>query len=74
MLTIRPLLILRKHIGMLNLKWDTVIYSEWNYSVVGIVFDTVREIMDEFFFQCHHMSRMDFVVSPPGCGRSVTNF
>jgi hypothetical protein len=24
--------------------------------------------------QCHHMSLMDFVVSPPGCGRSVINF
>jgi hypothetical protein len=24
--------------------------------------------------QFHHMSLMDFVVSPPGCGRSVTNF
>jgi hypothetical protein len=24
--------------------------------------------------QCHHMSLMDFVVSPPGCGRSVTDF
>jgi hypothetical protein len=27
-----------------------------------------------FFIQCHHMSLMDFVVSPPGCGRSVTDF
>jgi hypothetical protein len=27
-----------------------------------------------FYFQCHHMSLMDFVVSPPGCGRSVTDF
>jgi hypothetical protein len=26
------------------------------------------------FFQCHHMSLMEFVVSPPGCGRSVTDF
>jgi hypothetical protein len=24
--------------------------------------------------QCHHMSIMDFVVSCPGCGRSVTDF
>jgi hypothetical protein len=23
---------------------------------------------------CHHMSLMDFVVSPPGCGRSVADF
>jgi hypothetical protein len=29
-----------------------------------------------YFFplQCHHMSLMDFVVSPPGCGLSVTDF
>jgi hypothetical protein len=26
-----------------------------------------------FFFRCHHMSLMDFVASPPGCGRSVTD-
>jgi hypothetical protein len=26
-----------------------------------------------FFFQCHHMSLMDFVVSPPGCGWNVTD-
>jgi hypothetical protein len=25
-------------------------------------------------FKHHHMSLMDFVVSPPGCGRSVTDF
>jgi hypothetical protein len=27
-----------------------------------------------FFIQRHHMSLMDFVVSLPGCGRSVTDF
>jgi hypothetical protein len=27
-----------------------------------------------FLRQCHHMSLMDFVVSPPGWGRSVTDF
>jgi hypothetical protein len=27
-----------------------------------------------FFLQCHLMSLMDFVVSSPGCGRSVTDF
>jgi hypothetical protein len=37
---------------------------EYNTAVVKLV----------FFFQCHHMSLMDFVVSPPGCGRSVTDF
>jgi hypothetical protein len=26
-----------------------------------------------YFFQYHHTSLMDFVVSPPGCGRSVTD-
>jgi hypothetical protein len=29
--------------------------------------------MTNFFSQCHHMSLMDLVGSPPGCGRSVTN-
>jgi hypothetical protein len=29
---------------------------------------------DIIFFQCHHMSLMDFVVSPLGCCRSVTDF
>jgi hypothetical protein len=23
---------------------------------------------------CHHISLVDFVVSPPGCGQSVTDF
>jgi hypothetical protein len=27
-----------------------------------------------FSFQCHHMSLMDLVVSPSGCGRSETDF
>jgi hypothetical protein len=27
-----------------------------------------------FFFQCHHMSLMNFVVPPPGWGRSVNCF
>jgi hypothetical protein len=27
-----------------------------------------------FMFQSQHMSLMDFVVSPPGCDRSVTDF
>jgi hypothetical protein len=27
-----------------------------------------------FLIQCHHMSLMDFVVSPSGCGWSVTDF
>jgi hypothetical protein len=37
---------------------------------------TLRVFENEVFFfpQCHHMSLMDFVASPPGCGRSVTDF
>jgi hypothetical protein len=27
-----------------------------------------------FLYQCHHMSLMDFVVSPPVFGRRVTEF
>jgi hypothetical protein len=27
-----------------------------------------------FLFQRHRMSLMNFMVSPPGCGRSVTDF
>jgi hypothetical protein len=33
----------------------------------------VDVILQVFFLQCHHMSLMDFVVYPPGCGRSVTS-
>jgi hypothetical protein len=33
------------------------------------------QIMRIFFFiQCHHMSALHFVVSPPGCGWTVTDF
>jgi hypothetical protein len=35
---------------------------------------TERESRSFVFFQCHHMSLMDFMVSPSGCGRSVTDF
>jgi hypothetical protein len=27
-----------------------------------------------YLLQCHHMSLLDLVVSPPGCGRCVTDF
>jgi hypothetical protein len=33
-----------------------------------------REQEYKFFCQCNHMSLVDFVVSPPGCGQSVTDF
>jgi hypothetical protein len=28
----------------------------------------VAYLPNSFFFQCHYMSLVDFVVSPPGCG------
>jgi hypothetical protein len=35
---------------------------------------TLKNSPGIFLLQCHHMSLMDFVFSPPGCGRSVTDF
>jgi hypothetical protein len=34
------------------------------------------QLLKKTFFgaQCHHMSLMDFVVSPPDCGQSLTDF
>jgi hypothetical protein len=46
----------------------------------GVYRVKLREILggaDVLYFfpsQFHHMSLMDFVVSPPGCGWSVTDF
>ena len=39
-------------------------------------FRVLEHSMESFFFfvQCHHMSFVDFVVLPPGHGRSVTDF
>ena len=35
----------------------------------------IHESLESFIFlQCHHMSFVDFVVLPPGHGRSVTDF
>jgi hypothetical protein len=31
-------------------------------------------LLDFKFSQCHNMYVMEFVVSPPGCGRSVIDF
>jgi len=31
-------------------------------------------LRDLFLVQCHHMSFVDFIVLPPGHGRSVTDF
>jgi hypothetical protein len=35
--------------------------------------ETCRKTAGFFLRQYHHMSLMDFVVSPLGCGRSVTD-
>jgi hypothetical protein len=34
----------------------------------------LKDVFVNFFLQCHHMSLMEFVVSPAVCGRSVTYF
>ena len=36
--------------------------------------NTTRKFQIFFLVQCHHMSFVDFVVLPPGHGRSVTDF
>jgi hypothetical protein len=33
-----------------------------------------HNVMSRYYFQCHHMSLMDFEVPHFGCGRSVTDF
>jgi hypothetical protein len=41
------------------------------------MYDRTRRVFENrvfYFPQCHHMSLMDFVVYPPGCGRNVTDF
>jgi hypothetical protein len=43
------------------------VYSEINTKHINAMWQNV-------FPQCHHMSLMDFVVSLPGYGRSVTDF
>jgi hypothetical protein len=37
-------------------------------------FSVGLRIAIKLFPQCHHMSLMDFVVSPLGCGRGLTDF
>jgi hypothetical protein len=34
----------------------------------------ILNVSQIFFYQCHHMSLMDFVVFLPGCGQRVTDF
>jgi hypothetical protein len=43
-----------------------------NYHIILLTLFRVE--VNAVFFQCHHMSLTDIVVSPPSCGRSVTDF
>jgi hypothetical protein len=44
------------------------------YLAATLTSSTGYSVYTYFFFQCHHLSLMDFVVSPHGCGRTVTDF
>jgi hypothetical protein len=57
-----------------NFEIDTkpeiqIFYEDDKYYGTSVIFKVIF-----FSLQCHHMSLTDFVVSPPGCGRSVTDF
>jgi hypothetical protein len=53
-----------------SVKLIKVVYASYVY----VFFVQVIQVGYRFLLcQCHHMSLMDFVVSPPGCGRSVTD-
>jgi hypothetical protein len=53
--------------------WKAASFSslEMNFTVAFVVLNLLRWI---FFIQCHQISVMDFVISPPGCCWSVTDF
>jgi hypothetical protein len=60
---------LRRIVGLrdeVKMEWRKLHNQELNdlYSSLNSVFSP----------HCHHMSLMDFVVFPPGCYRSVTDF
>jgi hypothetical protein len=54
---------------VLSMFWATTTLRH-----VSILRDTCLSIRQIPPSQCHHMSLMEFVVSPPGCGRRVTDF
>jgi hypothetical protein len=58
-------------VGLPELLIGMIGYNLLNLIPCGVIENMVCFV---FFFQCPHMSLMDFVVSPPGCGRSVTDF
>jgi hypothetical protein len=53
-----------------NITWSK---HRWQHSPPSVSDPHVSNT-EKFFCQCHRMSLMDFVVSPPGCGQSVTDF
>jgi hypothetical protein len=52
-----------------NINSPDVLHPRKSFNALG-----EYKLVEIFVLQCHHMSLMDFVVSPPGCGRSVTHF
>jgi hypothetical protein len=40
---------------------------------ISVKINKYKYTYTRIFPQCHHMSLIDFMVSPPGCGRSVTD-
>jgi hypothetical protein len=51
--------------------------SSWPVILLPQMYRPIKSsyIINVFFpLQCHHMSLVDFVDYPPGCGRSVTDF
>jgi hypothetical protein len=53
-----------------------LLYTHLTHELLTLQRIWYRSITCAFFFllQGHHMFLMDFVVSPPGCGRSATDF
>jgi hypothetical protein len=54
---------------MLDNKHVDKVWRNLTVLAVNCVF-----LVSVFFFQCHHMFFVNFVVLPPGHGRSVTDF
>jgi hypothetical protein len=58
----------------LSATLQTMSYAVANLQENRAVFRIFIALFKVAVFQSHHMSVMDFVVSPPGCGWSVTDF
>ena len=73
-LTSPPLVPVQSQVSAFRDKWIPVT-TAWR--VFGSQLEAMASRYEEFFFpppQCHHMSFVDFVVLPPGHGRSVIDF